>query len=247
MKSLLLASLLVFAASARAEEAKVPAAEANAAPVAAPNAEAVDISDLEQDYWRPNKDELEVVQNRRFEKKGRFELAAHFGLLQGEDFENSSSLGVSGTYNLSNMWFVEASHHRFSSSDNDFLRSLRTQYGFTPNYNREVNQSAVQLGWVPIYAKFSLLGKKISHFEMYLAAGPGITQTLENNLSGHFTVGNKFYITENLLFRIEWRMTRYKDKIRATSGAFSTANNGPGFVEQTETTHNIIFGLGWMF
>jgi len=249
MKSLLLASLLVFASPAQGEEAKqaAPAATPAEAPVATPNPEAVDISDLEQDYWRPNKDELEVVQNRRFEKKGRFELAVQYGLLQGEDFENSSSFGFAGTYNISNMWFAEASHHRFSSSDNQFLKSLRNQYGFTPNYNREVSQSALQIGWVPIYAKFSLLGKKISHFELYLAAGPGITKTLENHLSGHFTVGNKFYITENLLFRIEWRMTRYKDKVRANSGAFSTANNGPGFVEQTETTHNIIFGLGWMF
>lgn len=240
MKSLLLASLILFSPTALAEESASP----TPAPV---NPEAVDISDLEQDYWRPNKDELEVVQNRRFDKKGRFEVGLHYGLLQGEDFENSSSMGLSGTYNFSNMWFLELSHHRFSSSDNDFLRSLRTQYGFTPNYNREENQTAAQIGWVPIYAKFSLLGQKISHFELYLAAGPGLTKTLENHLSGHFTVGNKFYLTENLMFRVEWRMTRYKDTVKANSGAFSTANTGPGFVEQTETTHNIIFGLGWMF
>jgi outer membrane beta-barrel protein len=212
-----------------------------------PNNESVDISDLEEDYWRPNRDQLEVVQNRRFEKKGRFEFALHYGIFQGEDFENSTSAGLSGTYNFSNFWFVEASHHRISGSDNDFLRSLQRQYGFTPNFNREESQSVLQVGWVPIYAKFSLLGKKISHFELYLAAGPGLTKTLANHLSGHFTVGNKFYLTENLLFRVEWRMTRYKDRVEAKSGALSTANGGPGFVDQTETTHNIIFGLGWMF
>jgi hypothetical protein len=60
-------------------------------------------------------------------------------------------------------------------------------------------------------------------------------------------VGNKFYITENFLFRIDWRMSRYKDKVTARSGSLSKANGGPGFYEQNETTHNIIFGLGWMF
>jgi len=240
MKLLLLASIILLSPlSALAEEAPTP--------TPATNPEAVDISDLEDDYWRPNKDELEVVQNRRFEKKGRFELGLHYGILQGEDFENSTTTGLSATYNFSNMWFVEASHHRVSNSDNDFLRSLQRQYGFTPNFNREENQSAIQLGWVPIYAKFSLLGKKISHFELFLSAGPGMTKTLENHLSGHFTVGNKFYITENLLFRVDWRMTRYKDKVAARSGALSVANGGSGFYEQTETTHNIIFGLGWMF
>jgi len=241
MKTLLIACLLLLSPSLSfAEEAAAPAA----AP--APNPETVDISDLEEDYWRPNKDELEVVQNRRFEKKGRFEIGVHYGIFQGEDFEDSKSVGGSATYNLSNFWFVEASYHKISSKDGDFLTSVQRQYGFTPNFNREESQAALQLGWVPIYAKFSLLGKKISHFEMFLAGGPGMTKTLDNHLSGHLTVGNKFYITENFLFRLDWRMSRYKDKVVATSGALK-APNGPGFFEQTETTHNIIFGLGWMF
>ncbi len=241
MKGLALLLLLLLSANAQAEDA--PAA----APTTAPEAEAVDISDLEKDYWRPNKDELEVVQNRRFEKAGRFELGLHYGLLQGEDFENSTSKGISGTYNFSNQWFVEASHHRFTNKDNEFLTSLQRRFGFTPDFNRIENQSALQFGWVPIYAKFSLLGKKISHFEMYVAAGPGITKTVENRLSGHATVGHKFYITENFLFRLEWRMTRYKDTVRTLSGSTSLANGGSGSVSQTENTHNIIFGLGWMF
>ncbi len=250
MKRLLILSFFLVPATGLADEASktaTPAAPVQAAEEKKVDPEGVDISDLEKDYWRPNKDELEVVQNRRFDKKGRFEVGGHFGILQGEDFENSTSWGLSTTYNISNLWFVEASHHRFQNSDNDFLTSVRRQYNFTPNYNREENQSALQIGWVPIYAKFSLLGQKISHFELYLAAGPGMTKTLDNHLSGHFTVGNKFYLTENLLFRVEWRMTRYKDTVRALSGSQSTANGGPGSYTQDETTHNIIFGLGWMF
>lgn len=257
MKALLLATLLLLPSVVRAEEAPPPAA----APAAAPaNPESVDISDLEEDYWRPNKDELEVVQNRRFEKKDRFELGAHYGLLQGEDFENTTSFGASVAYNLTNFWFIEASHHKFSNSDNDFLASLKTSYGFRPDFNRMDSQSAVLVGWVPIYAKFSLLGKKISHFELYLAAGAGLTKTSgdvidpdlgrrreNNNLTGILTVGNKFYLTEHLLFRVDWRMSRYKDKVTATQGTPSRARGGPGYVEQTETTHDIMFGLGWMF
>ena len=60
-------------------------------------------------------------------------------------------------------------------------------------------------------------------------------------------MGNKFYITENLLFRVEWRMSRYTDKVTANSGTAAVKNGGPGYFEQTENTHNIIFGLGWMF
>lgn len=248
--SLLATILLLTPALGHAEDAPAPVAPAAAAATpaaAAPNNEAVDISDLEEDYWRPNKDELEVVQNRRFEKKGRFELGLHYGIYQGEDYENATSMGLSGTYNLSNFWFVEASHHKISNTESDFLQSVRRQYGFTPNYNRESSQSVMQLGWVPIYAKFSILGKKISHFEMYLAPGIGMTKTLENHLSGHFTVGQKFFLTDHFLFRLDWRMTRFKDRVNTPQGATSVANGGPGFVEQSITTHNIIFGLGVMF
>jgi outer membrane beta-barrel protein len=251
MKSLLLASLIFFAnAAAQAAEAPAAAPAPSApAPAAAPapNAETVDISDLEEDYWRPNKDELEVVQNRRFQKAGRFEVAAHYGLLQGQDFENENSYGGSLTYNFSDELFLEASHHRFSSEDNDFVKAIGARYGFRPDFNREVHQTALQVGWTPIYAKFSLLGRKISHFELHLAAGPGITRTIANRFSAHFTIGEKFYLTEHLLFRLEWRMSTYNDKIITTQGSTSIANGGPGFAEQRETTHNIIFGLGWMF
>jgi outer membrane beta-barrel protein len=241
MKTLLLASLLLLApAFAQAEEAKTPAPNP-------PNPETVDISDLEQDYWRPNKDELEVVQNRRFEKAGRFELAAQYGIYQGEDFKNSRAVGVAASYNISNRWFVEGSYLNISSSDNDFVGSLRQRFNFRPDFNYERSQALLQVGWVPIYAKFSLLGEKISHFELYLAAGGGVTKTVANRFTGAFTVGNKFFITDHLLFRLEWRMTRYTDRIETTQGSTSIDKGGPGYFEQGERKNNIVFGLGWMF
>ncbi len=240
MNSLLLALLLSL--SAQAEEAAVPPPEA-----VAQDPEAVDISGLEEDYWRPNKDELEVVQNRRFQKKGRFELALHYGIYQGKNYVDSKSRGVSLTYNFTNEFFTEISHHRISNQTNEFLNSVRTAYGFTPDFNMEQSQTVLSLGWTPIYAKFSLLGKKISHFETYIAPGIGITETVGSHPSGHLTIGQKFFLTENFIFRLEWRMSRYTDRIHVTQGAYSVAHGGTGYVNQKETTHNIIFGLGWMF
>lgn len=241
----LILSLPTFAFAEEAAKSEAPPkAEEAAKPV---ESDQVDISNLEEDYWRPNKDELEVVQNRRFDKKGRFELGIHHGLYQGKDYVNSKSTGASATYNFTNQFFTEISYHKVSNENNEFLNSVRNRFGFTPEFNREESQTVLNFGWTPIYAKFSLLGKKISHFETYLALGVGNTKTVENHISGHFTVGQKFFITENLIFRLEWRMSKYTDKITTTQGSTSLANGGPGFVEQSETTHNIIFGLGWMF
>lgn len=250
MKTLAVAILLLIPLAANSAETKKPAAESQAAEQPAdkaPGNESVDISDLENDYWRPNKDKLEVVENRRFEKKGRFEVAAQYGIYQGEDFENTTSYGGTLTYNFTNMWFVEGSYMKVKNQDNQFVQSLRSFYNFRPDFNRESEQEVLSVGWVPIYAKFSLLGQKISHFELYVAPGIGMTKTADTHTSAHFTVGNKFYITEHMIFRVDWRMTRYEDQITVTQGTQSRANGGPGYVKQTETTHNIIFGLGWMF
>lgn len=222
-----------------------PAAPAPAAE--APKPETVDISDLEENYWRPNKDDLEVIQTRKYDKSHRFELALHYGIYQGKSYVNSKSKGVSLTYNFSNQFFTEISRHSISNEDNEFLNSVRNRFGFTPDFNREYSQTVWSVGWTPIYAKFALLGKKISHFETYFAPGIGVTKTAGSHLSGHFTIGEKFYLTENLLFRLEWRMSRYTDRIETVSGSTSKANGGPGYVDQSESTHNIIFGLGWMF
>lgn len=250
MHLLIAASLALLPAFAAAESkpAPTPAAVAEKAPEAAPqNPEAVDISGLEQDYWRPNKDELESVQNRRFEKAHKFEFATHLGIYQGKDYVNSKSIGASLTYNFSNQIFVEASFHKVNNSDNDFLNSVRNRFGFTPDFNREESQTVLSAGWTPIYAKFSLLGKKISHFEMFFAPGAGITKTADNHFSGHFTVGQKYFLTEHFLFRLEWRISQFTDRIKTTQGSTSVANGGSGYTDQSETTHNIIFGLGVMF
>lgn len=248
MKKIFLLAVLAGSLNGIAFAEEAPKAEENKAPAAeAKKPQAVDISDLEENYWRPNQDDLEVLQNRRYPKAKRVELAAHYGIYQGKDYVNSKSTGFSLTYNVTDQFFVEASHHKVSNQDNEFLNAVRNRYGFTPDFNRESSQDVINFGWTPIYAKFSLLGKKISHFEMYLAPGVGRTKTLENHFSGHFTVGQKFFLTDHLLFRLEWRMSRYKDRITTTQGSTSKANGGPGYVDQTDTTHNIIFGLGWMF
>jgi outer membrane beta-barrel protein len=253
MKTIALITIFLGSPSMIANAAEAPQPAPKVEEVKKPNAEApkkveaVDISDLEENYWRPNQDELEVLQNRKYEKAHRFELAAHYGIYQGKDYVNSKSAGASLTYNFSNQYFVEVSHMKVSNQDNDFLNSVRSRFGFTPDFNREDSQSVLSAGWTPIYAKFSLLGKKISHFEMYVAPGIGRTKTIDNHTSAHFTIGQKFYITEHILFRLDWRMSRYTDRIITTQGATSRANGGPGYVDQTDTTHNIIFGLGWMF
>lgn len=251
MKYFITLILLLIPSYTFAEDAAKDAADSapavKAPEEAKPKTDAVDISDLENDYWRPNKDELEVVQNRRYQKAKRFELAALYGIYQGSDYVNTRAAGVSVAYNITNEWFVDASYLGINATENDLYNSFKTQFGAAPNYSKEQSQEVLSVGWTPIYAKFSLLGKKISHFEMYVAPGIGNTKTTDNHISKHLTIGQKYYMTEHLIFRIDWRMSQYTDKVYSTIGSTTKANGGAGYFEKSETKHNIIFGLGWMF
>lgn len=255
MRPLLTILSILLAGAAHAEDAAKPAAPAPApapAPAAKPigapkNPESVDISGLEEDYWRPNKDELEVVQNRRYEKAHRWELGLSYGIFQGQDYVTSKSVGGSLAYNFTNQVFVEASYIKINNSPNDLLNSVQQQYGFTPNFNTESRQEVLAVGWTPIYAKFALLSHEISHFEMYFAPGVGITRTVDDHVSEHFTIGQKFFLTEHLLFRLDWRISHFTDHVNVTTGSAAVSHGGPGYLEPTYTTHNIMFGFGVMF
>lgn len=207
----------------------------------------VDVSDIADKYWRPQKDELEVVQNRRFAKTGRIEFSLLYGFYQTREFQDSTSIGASLAYNFSELWSVEASYLKINNDRSDFLDSLSTQFNVAPNFNSEESQGTFVVTFTPIYAKFALLGRHISHFEPYISLGGGYTKTLSN----HFTIvaafGNRFFITKNFVLRLEWKRTWYTDEVIANSGAFSTANGGPGFFEDDIVRNNLIIGLGWLF
>ncbi len=209
--------------------------------------ENIDVSDLAEDYWRPNRDDLEVIQNRKFEKAGRFELGLNYGVYQGGDYLDSKSVGASLTYHWNNAWATEISTLNVNNKESNFLKSVKERYGFTPDFNPEKSQHNISMLWTPIYAKFSSLGKKISHFETYLGPGIGVTETTEMHFTKIFQIGEKFFINDHLIFRLEWKISQYTDKVNATRGAPSIANGGPGYFQQPITRHNIIFGIAWLF
>jgi outer membrane beta-barrel protein len=142
---------------------------------------------------------------------------------------------------------VEAHWYKVSNKESEFLRAVQTRYGFRPDFNTLTSGYGACIVWTPIYAKFSLLGKKISHFETYIAPGVGMTQTAQDNFTKELNIGEKFFINENLLLRLEWKMLFYTDRVATPQGATSVANGGPGYVNQSITKHNLQFGLGWLF
>lgn len=246
MNRLILLTILITLTSAHAEEKATENANA-VDPNSPPAAEDTDISKLADQYWRPSEDELGVIQDRRYDKSKRVEATLLYGFYQGGGYQDTKSRGVDLTYHWSNTWGTNISYLDIVNKDSEFLAAVQNQYGFTPNFNKEKRQISTALIWTPIYAKFALLGKKVSHFETYIGPGIGLTSTTENHLTAILHIGEKFFLTEHAILRLEWKISRYTDKIATSTGAFATSNGGPGYYRQRQTDHNLMFGIGWLF
>lgn len=228
----------------KAAPAPAPAAKPAAS---APAEEEIDVSDLADEYWRPQKDDLEVVQNKRFTKTGHVEATALYSFLQTHQYSDSLGFGLALTYNFTERWGFEASYLKISNTSSDFLRSVEKQYGFTPNFNLEKSQTLGMVTWAPVYGKFALLGRKISHYDFYTSLGGGTTQTAAQHFTWAWALGSRFFVWKNLVVRAEFRIANYTDKITATRGSQSIANGGPGFYEDKITRRNLVLGVGWLF
>ena len=230
---------------AKAAEKKPDAAASAAKPAA--GEEEIDVSDLAEEYWRPQKDELEVVQNKRFTKQGRLEAGALYSFFQTHQYSDSTAYGLNLAYHFQERWAFEASHMRITNSESDFLVSVKRQFGFTPDFNNEKSQSMGFVTWAPIYGKFAFLGTKISHFDIFVSGGAGVTETVRQNFSYTYAFGNRLYVWKNMSIRVEFRVVSYRDKVNQTQGSAAIKNGGPGFLNDDITRRNLVFGVGWMF
>jgi hypothetical protein len=118
-KTLLLQTLAAMAAFAlvasdalSADNAKkpapAPAPQAKGKPAAGqPDSSELDISDIQNQYWKAHDKEFEVIQNKIYTKAGRIEIAPVFGLYQRVSFQDTKTLGASIAYHFTEFWGFE--------------------------------------------------------------------------------------------------------------------------------------------
>ena len=243
---LLTVAALAAASVGAAEAEKNPPPPAPAAAASGESGE-VDISDVQNQYWKAHDKEFEVIQNRQYTKAGRIELTPLFGLYQRVTFQDTHTLGLSAAYHFSDMWGAEVMGYKTYGSDSQVLSSFKTATGTTIDFNPESYYMGASALFTPIYGKFSLFGKKISHFDLYLAPGMGVTKTVALRPTPSMAVGEKFWITPKWNFRIEYRWMRYSDDVSATTGSQAIKNGGAGNFSQTVTNQNLMFGISYLF
>ncbi len=185
--------------------------------------EKVDISDLEQKYWAPKDVEFNVVQNRLYSKAGRFGLTPSIGPLVTDSFSSGSVLGLSANYYFSERYGIEASYSKYNLKDSSVTEGFISSNGTTADFNRQTYFYGVSFNWVPIYAKLSLLEKKILYFDMSISPGIGVMGYEQQVASGAapaetsptitLDIAQHYFLSKEFAFRIDMRNRFYNDKV----------------------------------
>lgn len=242
---MILLSLFLFLSTGpiHAQTKSTETPKADAPKMETTDSDKLDIQKLEQKYWSAKDDDFSVIQNRAFQKEKRFFLSGNYALPFNDPNSVGSLQGLNFGYFLNERWGIEVSTLSANFKMNDTVDYFRNRYGVLPNHNTFKSANSVMAYFVPIYAKMSLMDKKIIYFDMGLGlgfgqttyeqnsctlaagctAGSGIDKiTKESKSSPHylFSIMQQFFLSEHWALRIDL-INRYtnEDRIDSTSKA----------------------------
>jgi len=155
-----------------------------------------------------------TTRDRLFQQTNRHELTAWGGYYVSDLFDGTYTVGGAYTYHMTEDLAVEASgsYTRLTSSGGP---ELERTFAVLMNKPRGERVFAADLIWVPAHAKMRL-GGSITHFDLYLALGGGIVDSvLSQDLAGNGGFGLKFFLGHAFAIRFDVRDFVYRQSLLA--------------------------------
>ncbi|MBI3074310.1 MAG: outer membrane beta-barrel domain-containing protein [Deltaproteobacteria bacterium] len=176
--------------------------------------------DLES-YWGKRR-KVAVIQKRKFAKPGRFEIDLFGGAVPNDAYVNYLALGAHFTYHLSEFFGLELSGawlKGFNTNLSDGIKSAVAGTNQTFNIIQLEKLSAVahlSAVFSFIHGKISILKTNLSHFDLYMLAGGGISVYSASEQAptvatgglralGNVGLGFKFFLNNWFGLRLEYR------------------------------------------
>jgi outer membrane beta-barrel protein len=216
----------------------------------------LDVTDLEKKYWAAKDTDFSVVQNRTYAKEGRFALTAQYGTLVNDAYSEGPVYNAGLNYYFTERHGLEFTYQKANLSDSRATENYKNLSGAVQaDFNRFISYYGVSYNWVPVYAKVSLLNKKIIYFDM--AISPGVGQlTYEAQMEAAYPdvkksttavsldVTQTFFLSRSLALRIDYKNKWYQEKILKSSGLFT---HGQELKTGTANTTTLTFGVQLFF
>ena len=153
-------------------------------------------------------DRIKSVQRKVFLKRRRFEIYPHFGIDLNDAFYAHLVLGGSVGYHVvDSLSFEGRFGYVLDSIEQEPIRFVRQSAGGLPERPPRFElHGELDAIWAPLYGKISLFGEGILHFDTYIAVGGGVFKTDEGVApAANFAIGQRYFITDWLVARIELR------------------------------------------
>ncbi len=206
--------------------------------------ERIDVQSMKRRYWTVgNEDLMDVVQNRRYTKKGRLETTLKYGFFSDDAFQKQRSMGLSVGYHLNEFFSVHGFYSSISASNNQAYTAAgdateRNGARINPDVNPSSSVMGAEARASLIYGKLSFLGKKIIYYDLNLAGGLSQHKARVGSSIGYFAgLGQQFFINKTVFISLDYRMLFHTDKF--PSGANSALDR-----TRAMTTNWIQVGIG---
>jgi outer membrane beta-barrel protein len=196
------------------------ASSAQAAPPAAPaaaadRAERISVDVIKEKYWAKGEEsELQIVQNRKYSKKEKFELGVYGGIIATDPFLSVKNVGGSLGFHFTESFGLNVLYWKAVVNPSSALTQFEAQSGNTTNTNKPEGFYGGELLWSPIYGKLSLVGKAILYFDMRFMLGAGMTKTESGSYMMPFLgLGQQIYLGKTAALKLDVRAGRYNEAI----------------------------------
>ena len=227
----------------------------------APLAHAVEEAPSDDEYdfsWLDPDKKIYVVQNRKYTKKGKLELALTGGIGVGEPYRTRRTLVPRLFYYINESFGIGAFMGFNSNKENSNVQALQLAGANRIPAVRDIqNFAGGSLMWIPFYGKINMFNQ-ILYLDWHLEAGVGqVSSEIDLNttfgaaakinesshMSYHWGTGQKFFITRNVAARLDFLAIYYK----APTGVDGSLTSTDGSREDNYDNYFITLGASYTF
>jgi len=121
--------------------------------------------------------DIVVIPRKPILKSGRVELSPYFATTINDSLIQHYAIGGEVSYFITDILSVGLQGQYYFKDVLDTEFWTRYQFGRISSLNKYIYTVAANFSYMPFYGKFALFNKHILHWEVYIAAGLGMTGT----------------------------------------------------------------------
>lgn len=159
--------------------------------------------------------DISVVQKMLYTKEGRSEVGMHVGVMPFDAYSTTPLAMVSyGMFRTETLGWEANLGLGYGLKSSDYKTLESPMYAVAPDSYRYLASLSGDVQWSPIYAKLSLAGARVLHFDVYGLAGLDLSVKDSMVLpdfeiavapGGVLGIGGRFYLNKNAAVRVQLR------------------------------------------